>query len=650
MAETSISSSSDILETQDTTTLAELFSSSATTPASQAYLNHLTTLDLETLIAEPSILQTQHHHLTSSLTSLTHTSYPAFISLHDTTAALTSSLDEFSSALDSLINESLPALEESSSSWRDRTDAVLNERRKARVVLEQHDKIRDLLDIPLLIDTCVRNGYFSEALSLAAHAQSISSSYSTTAEETPPFILTSVLSEVHNSMNHMLISLLSTLYEPNRKLPALWKAVNFLRKMEAFKSTAQPGEKENYVDPEEEIALAFLSGRELCLSAALEGCKRDIMRLVGAGSSTLEERDKEDLTRYMKKYIDLWREGVYDILTQYSSIFLEHPESNKSSDSSANSSELLFSLRALLTAYTSRAFHSHLLPLLSPSLTLCNFPLSSLPSILTQLTYCATAFARVGMDFRGILGGLFSEAILTIVTRELQTQTQSWIDTLQTKMGSKTQKRTSVISTSRGAANPSALPSKWIIIASAIASPPTKTSSASPAHVAPSILTSYPPLATHTNAVLTTLNNLRLLAPMAISQDVLNVIDSEMARGGEALFAYVKKVLEDLKQAGVDQNEEKEKENRQEEKVALAIIEVYFHVWVPFIRRAVGEGVFGLKGVYDVVLDPESAEDGVDHNVDNVPTSRGVELDGGIVDLKRVIREWEGWLENVANS
>ncbi|THU95280.1 Dor1-domain-containing protein [Dendrothele bispora CBS 962.96] len=265
MAETTFASS-DILDPQDTTTLADLFSSSVKTQASQAYLNHLTTLDLEILTAEPSALQTQSHHLTSSLTSLTHTSYPAFISLHDTTTALTSSLDSFCSSLGSLINDSLPALEEASSSWRDRTDTVLNERRKARVVLEQHDKIRDLLDIPLLIDTCVRNGYFSEALSLANHAKSVTASYSTTSDKTP-LILTSVLSEVHNSMNHMLVSLLSTLHEPNRKLPALWKAVNFLRKMDAFKAPiVEPGEKDKYVDLEEELALAFLSGRELCLS------------------------------------------------------------------------------------------------------------------------------------------------------------------------------------------------------------------------------------------------------------------------------------------------------------------------------------------------------------------------------------------------
>jgi hypothetical protein len=36
----------------------------------------------------------------------------------------------------------------------------------------------------------------------------------------------------------------------------------------------------------------------------------------------LDEREKEDLAHYLKKYLDIWCEGIY-IITQYSTIFLE---------------------------------------------------------------------------------------------------------------------------------------------------------------------------------------------------------------------------------------------------------------------------------------------------------------------------------------
>ncbi|KAG0703647.1 hypothetical protein DFH29DRAFT_1078783 [Suillus ampliporus] len=41
--------------------------------------------------------------------------------------------------------------------------------------LEQHNKLRGLLDVLVFIDTCVRNGLYAEALSLTAYASSASS-------------------------------------------------------------------------------------------------------------------------------------------------------------------------------------------------------------------------------------------------------------------------------------------------------------------------------------------------------------------------------------------------------------------------------------------------------------------------------------------
>ncbi|KAK0199136.1 Dor1-like family-domain-containing protein [Armillaria mellea] len=435
------------------------------------YLSYLTTLSLPNLLAEPTLLQTQSHHLTSSLTSLTHTSYPTFLSLHSTTSSLSD----------------LPALEESASNWRDRTGA------------KQHDKIRDLLDIPVLIDTCVRNGYFAEALSLASHTNSLYSSSSS-----PPLILTSIISEVRNSITQMLFSLLSTLHEPNRKLPALWKAVNFLRKMDVF-------------DPED------------------GGCNRDIQRLVGLTSAEVREKDKDDLTRYLKKYIDIWREGVHDIITQFSTIFLERPTSTTTSPA---------------------------------------------PSLHSLLTYCATAFARVGFDFRCVLGDLFSGAVLSSVTEELQAATSKWVALFQQKMGRP-------VSTMSAHMKNMVPPSEWLVSPAVVASPPTSSQSylKAPAHVPPHILVSYPPLAQYTNALLSTLNSLRLLAPTSIALPLLAKLKDLLSEAGEVFLRYVKNAAPE------------------------AVGDVYFNTFVPFMKRALGEGVYSGS-------------------------------------LDKVIRDWEGWLES----
>ena len=607
----------------DASLLADVIASSLTVPpeqlrksSCQSYLSNITNFSLQELLSEPTVLQTQSHHLTSSLTSLTHTSYPTFLSLHHTTNALTSSLTSLSSSLDSLLTTSLPALEEAAAGWKERTETVLNDRSKARVVLEQHEKIRDLLDIPILIDTCVRNGYFAEALSLASHAKTLAGNLSSSSKS-PPLILSSVLSEVHHSIMQMLLSLIATLYEPNRKLPALWKAINFLRKMDVFGPSSPfasaPPQTKLFVPPmdadkplnfiadnisnEEQIALAFLVGRESCLKITLEACGSDIFRLMQ--HNDLDDREKEDLARYLKRYIDLWREGVYDIITQYSTIFLEKPSGSSTSQQSPIKSIVdsgqpaigleMTRLHTLITTYASRTLTTHLLPLVSPCLPLLSLPL--LPSLLTQLTYCSTAFARVGLDFRGILSSLFSHAVAEVMSHELRTAGDKFASKFQD------------LSTQKDKKFPLE-PSKWLVTQAAVSSPPvpnspsstlSPSSTGSAPHIPPHIITSYPPLAEHTNSLLGILNNLRLLAPTNILHTLVRVLDDDiLAKGGEAVIKYVKAVFsEDISNGTILEEGVEIDVQEKEDTVAMSTGHVYFAVFVPFIRRALVEGVYG---------------------------------------------------------
>ncbi|KAF9056063.1 Dor1-like family-domain-containing protein [Panaeolus papilionaceus] len=659
---------------EDVTFLSEIIASSSKIPLehlsshnSQNYLGDLTNHSLQELLDEPASLQTQSHHLTSSLTSLTHTSYPTFLSLHQTTNALSTSLSSLSSSLDALLTSSLPALEESATSWKDRTDNVLKERNKARVVLEQHEKIRDLLDIPLLIDTCVRNGYFSEALSLISHAKSLAA-HATASSKHPPSILASVLSEVHHSVMQMLLSLLTTLYEPNRKLPALWKAVNFLRKMDVFgpsspfasvpspivSETKLADSTSHPISSEEQIALAFLVGREVCLKTTLESSRNDVLRMTRHGE--LEEREKEDLALYLKKYIDMWRECVYDVITQYSTIFLEKSSStsstspnnkstsptsltnpSKSATSIAEYPQQFSHLFKLITTHASRALTTHLIPVLVPSLPLLSLPL--LHSLLTQLTYCSTAFARVGLEFRTLLSELFSSTVADVVGRDLKIAGDKFVARFA-------KPPTSLEASSKAARD---LVTKTLISPSSASSPPVPPSpspatpssataalsgggfgSNSPPHIPPQIIASYPPLAEHINALLTVLNNLRLLAPTNILHPLTRILDDEvLARGGRALHTYIKALLDVIRQgkarADVTQSQlDSEMPTMDVKTILVSLGQVYFVILVPFMRRALVEGVYGAK---------------LDH-----------EFSGGGENLPNVVMDWEDWILEAEES
>lgn len=637
----------------DIQTLADVVGTPST-PASEEYLKHLTTLSLLDLLAEPTVLQTQAHYLTSSLVTLAHTSYPTFLAVHQSNSALNSSLSTLSTSLDTLVSDSLPALEQCASDWKNRTESVLKERKRARVVLEQHEKLRDLLDIPLLIDTCVRNGYFGEALSLAAHARSLATLFDNDGSDdkamqgganhvlniwiactylsgqlaqSTPVLLSSILAEVDQSITQMLVSLLATLHEPHRKLPALFKAVNFLRRMNVFGGatdntsptipilspvvTKVNGKSSDFasghahhgantdetIQAEQQLALAFLSGREACLVAALDSCGRNIQGVIrelqatpGEGTRHLEERELEDIARYLKKYIDTWREAVYDIVTQYSTIFLERsPLPSNPPPTKQQLRELHSSLHSLLSTYATHSLTKHLVPTLSSALPLLAPP--ALPSLLTQLTYCASAFGRVGLDFRGLLADIMGKSVVAAVRRDIRAAGNVWaqellksydpeeIDDGKTGMTMSRSKSSS----SKSGVKINRAPSKWLVSPSLVASPPLPSGISTPAHIPPPLLASYPPLAAFTNALLTTLNGLRLLAPLHVEDALVRVMDEEMVNGGQVLLRFAEAV-------GADEKLEEGEAN-----IVRSCGEVYFSVFAPFVKRALVEGVYSNK-------------------------------------------------------
>jgi len=439
--------------------------------------------------------------------------------------------------LDSLLS-ALPSLESSSRIFAQQTREIQKDRRQANMVLEHHDKLYDVLSLPLLLDSCVRNHNYNEALLLSNHAAQLSERFPSNP------LIQSVREDCDARIQTMLGQLLAMLSE-QAKLPALFRAVTFLRKMEVL--------------GEEELALAFLTGRGVYLDSALQAIEIETKGRV---------LDKEGRARYLKRYVDAWRECVYDVITQYTTIFLDRAPST--------SSTLPTTLHRLLTTFTAHHLQI-LLALLRQTLPLIPDP-SLLTSLLTQLTFCANSFARVGMDFKVLLAPLFMDAVRKAVSQELE----SAVDALRAKLLPPSSGKTKAVVKS---------PSQLLITPLALSAPPVPTAelktsiSASAPNVPPQILASYPPLALYTNAVLTALNGLRMLAPAELLDDVASILDGTLAKAGSALLQYTrqKSWKSDAKTAGGDPG------------VVAASNAIFFDVFVPFARRALIEGVYGQK-------------------------------------------------------
>ena len=120
-----------------------------------------------------------------------------------------------------------------------------------------------------------------------------------------------------------------------------------------------------------------------------------------------------------------------------------------------------------------------------------------------------------------------------------------------------------------------------------------------PPHIPPQILALYPPVAEFTNALLSILNGLRLLAPISILTNLSRMLDDEILfRSGEAVLVYIRTYYGEYQALpnGIGNAEgSEETEKGYQRRVILGLGQVFFKVFAPFMRRALVEGVYTTK-------------------------------------------------------
>lgn len=305
-------------------------------PASTSYLDHLVSLNLDDLLHEPNLIASETSTVEAELTNLCYREYSTFTSAYKCSAAVQSAFDDFGSNLHDLL-DAAPALEDECRAFSRKTSSVQAARNRVTLVLEHQNKLAELLELPQLMETCVRNGFYQEAMDMAAHVQTLASRH-------PNALINDVAHEVEGVLQTMMTQLMALLREPI-KLPTLVKAIDFLRRL---------------CDSEDDLGLAFLQSR-------LYNYRSQLVQI---------ERDRENPVRYIRRYIDLFREHVYDIISQYSAIF------DISTHLVSFASQCLDELVGVIATHISRVDDA-----------------TSLSSILVQLGYCSLSFARVGLDF-----------------------------------------------------------------------------------------------------------------------------------------------------------------------------------------------------------------------------------------------------------
>ncbi|KAG0277891.1 conserved oligomeric Golgi complex component [Linnemannia exigua] len=552
---------------------------------SKDYLNRLTSLPARALHNEPEKLREEQVKVERDMSELAFRDYKAFILVKDCKQDVQSTFETLGQHLDHF-QETIPKFVETLSGFSSKVAPILERQHVFSSILATHSQLLEVLEIPLLMETCVRNGYYNEALELASHVQRLVLRYPGIG------IIQEIDTKVAQGKEMMLVQLLAQLREPI-KLPVALRIIGFLRRIGSFKGQLDLVEEDDHSSHSAATSKAKSSLFSSSLSAIASGAVEDEtpLKMLFLKSRGLYMNlqlskvvyHKGDSFAYLKKYIDVTRECLFDIMTYYKSIFgsIDHFSSFSSSSFGSldyrgtGSTDASTSPTATPSASAFKPSQNYpkqhswttdnlladfvtyrtqtLLQLLKAHIPQIN-DTSALSSILTQLMYFGANMAKIGFDLRYLVTSLFEEAVIRVVGGAFQRGADEFIDGLG----------------GDGRNHPDwLLPSQWMLggtgraPSSSSSTPPSSSTATSPVlgrgegfgspGSSPAIptlsmspqtcLMDYPALAYLTNSYLAALNSLRLLAPLSLAIPLREILVDSLLRVDMALEQYDKLIF-----------------------------------------------------------------------------------------------------------
>ncbi|TPX60574.1 hypothetical protein PhCBS80983_g01722 [Powellomyces hirtus] len=502
-----------------------------TDPEYQSYLDHLTSCSLDSLKNEPANLTREASRLQQQLADLAYTEYGSFLRANECTRAIRDTFTGLETRLNSL-TKTLPELEAACTSFAaSSAQEVLKDRRREHIVLNQHAKLVEILEIPQLMDTLIRNGYYDEAMDLQTHVQRLLLRY-------PQYkLLRSVASELDAATKVMLTQLVNLL-KGDVKLPLCIRVMGYLRRMEAV--------------PEPELRLIFLQQRDKFFKKRVEEA---------CGNDRTTSDVARDHVEYVRKYIDVCRECFFDIVAQYRAIFSDATAPGTASRpnpaSSASTSTLIYDTashttltHSILSSYVIHRIQ-HLNATLQAHLPYIN-DASQVASLCTQTMYFGMSLSRVGIDFRAVISHVFEDAVEEIVRKAVEDgahQFVAWVEEIKAFANSPTAPTsdihtafgsnvapTSTASVAHNAATTHPFLKAIYVKHSAAPTSSTSTpttpnpSRAAQSQVvqAPITLLAHPSIAHLLNAFYTAYNHLRALPSLALHHRVQSIVETNL--------------------------------------------------------------------------------------------------------------------------
>jgi len=256
----------------------------------RTYFPHLTSSTYERLCREPDALQLEKDRCEREMEQLAVQNYGAFIGSAKVTQAVRQEVVDVQRELDEVV-DMLSPIQDEICKFQDSSAHLVTRRASLRNLLQQHGGLLELLELPQLLDACIRNQMYEESLELLTYCSNMLQVHEARGEDIP--ILSKLKDQVAvqraNLQNSLIAQLMTDIH-----LPACVKVIGFLRRIQRYS--------------EEDLRSMFIQHR----GSFLDKHKQQVELLRASRGSVVTA---------LKNAADLLRTHVYDIGTQYQALF-----------------------------------------------------------------------------------------------------------------------------------------------------------------------------------------------------------------------------------------------------------------------------------------------------------------------------------------